>query len=451
MNEEEYLKAIQENIETGTEIGLRQAGQALIDLYDSFIDLILDQIGLEEYKKKDIHKKKMLIAVRIGFSEQTSKSLDDLWNKFRGNLAHNRAFVPSANEIEMYLTMYEVMKQEIKERIEEITALIEKKQSFEDLFMYLYSTRLNALKMRIKELSSQKELETSFRIPIPIYEKTLSSLESGQAPNFETLLTYERLLTSLFQLYEDPQISKKLTAELKRMRANLQNSYVQIHECSNCGNGFIGVEKDNTPGFRERDNYWCKYCEHESQLGTMVFFDDFPPRPMSYDIPKEFLSGMMPVGRDNEEIFDRLWISSHAIVRPGGMVIVGEVQDESINIAQRYCLLDLESSSLGEIDWNEFARKHREFLSTKEGTMMLKEAITNSRFGNCPDCGLPLLPVGRRNKPYITGIWLICPCTGKVIEEIDEVDSAIYGRWVDLKEPEPAWIAEITEKCPKEK
>jgi hypothetical protein len=118
-------------------------------------------------------------------------------------------------------------------------------------------------------------------------------------------------------------------------------------------------------------------------------------------------------------------------------------------IAEKYCFLPFRTSSWTDIDWNDYCVKHREYLKTPQGAKTLEDEIKKGKFGTCPDCNVPLIPVGRRNKPCIAKLWLVCPCDGEIVENIDAVDSAAYGNWVNLKKPDPPWIAELKKDCPK--
>lgn len=98
---------------------------------------------------------------------------------------------------------------------------------------------------------------------------------------------------------------------------------------------------------------------------------------------------------------------------------------------------------MSEVDWNDFSEKHRDFLNTEEGLNHLKSKIDKGDFGHCPVCKKPLLPVGRRYKPYMDGLYLICMKCDKIREEVDLVDGAIYGPWINLEQPYPPWIGDF--------
>lgn len=450
LNEKEYEKSIIDGLAKNTNLANRQSGFILIDMYTLLLDNILNQINMNEYLKKDLHKKKMIIEIILGFTEEHSKILDDLWNKFRGKLSHNHQYFPDKSEIMEYLNHYKDIKQELEARIAIINNMLNEQVSFEVFFQYLFDARLNILKSRIKHLTNYDDLP-SLVIPIPLFDKTLADLKQGGSPTFKALLIYERLLASIYETYTDYNIGHKISAELKRITSDLSNSYVEIYECNNCREGYICKEKDNTPGFRESTFYWCKNCEKESKIGELVYYDDFKSTDFPAHIPEKFKENMIRVtGIDDNNLIYKIWTKSNAIVRPGGIVFVDMPgPDIRMDIIQQYCLLELHIDSIDDLDWNEYAYRHRSFLQTEEGKELLKEKITNSEFGKCPICESPLIPVGRRNKPYMASLYLVCPCTYKVFTNISEVDGAIYGWWFDTKDPEFNWINELKKNCSK--
>jgi len=448
MNEEDYEKSILENLAIDTNLTNRYAGFTLIDMYTVMLNEILSRLDLKEYLKKDLHKKKMIIEILLGVTDEHSKILDDLWNKFRGSLAHNHQYFPNKSEIMVYFDYYKLIKKDLIARIDKLNNKLNEKLSFEVLFHYLFNARLNVLKSRINNLTNNDDLP-SLIIPIPLFDKTLNDLKNGISPTYDTLLIYERLLSSLYETYTDNNIGNKISSEIKRLTTDLSRSYIEIYECINCKKGFICKEKDNTPGFKESTFRWCKYCLNESKIGELVYYYDFSPTNLPEAIPKKYLENMLIIAEKSDlELMNRIWENSNAIIRPGGILYVDKTNSNINNeILQQYCLLDLAIDSLDDIDWNSYAGKHRNFLQTSEGKEKFKKKLSEGGYGRCPICKSSLLPIGRRNKPYIASLYLVCPCTFEVITHISEIDGAIYGTWYNSENKDYIWVNDLKQNC----
>ncbi|MFQ5979211.1 MAG: hypothetical protein ACE5OZ_13880 [Candidatus Heimdallarchaeota archaeon] len=446
MKEEDYIEAIKENLEKNTEISLRQATQNLLDLYDLLLTDTLEVIGLEDYMKKDFNKKAHFINIRLGLSKETLKTLDNIWNRIRGPVYHNRTSYPSKNQILNYFEKYEGIKAEIVERIEVLNGYIHEKVQTDDFMIYLFETKISALKTRFEQLIGLKKVRPSTYVPIKRYEKILDDLKKNQGISIQSLMAYEELLIMLLQTYEDPNVSKKLVAQYKQSIADIRNSYIQIHECANCNEGFLGIEKDNTPGFRTRDYYWCVNCTEDSKVGDLIYFDTFKPESFGAGaIPEEFRNKMQFTR--NEKKFDLIWRNSIATVRLGALILVNNHEKRSeIELISLYCLLDIEVNSISELNWNEYALKHQKYLRTKKGMNHLRKKIENGDFSRCPDCRTPLLPVGQRNKPYISSLYLACFSCNKAVDRVESVDGAVYGKWWDLENPDFNWLNKLKGK-----
>jgi len=74
-----------------------------------------------------------------------------------------------------------------------------------------------------------------------------------------------------------------------------RSDYTRIYSCATCSKGYIGKTKFNKPGYRESEEYLCRYCGIQSSIGDLVYesrgFLDFPVK---------YRGGIKPVDSDEE-------------------------------------------------------------------------------------------------------------------------------------------------------
>ena len=114
-----------------------------------------------------------------------------------------------------------------------------------------------------------------------------------------------------------------------------------------------------------------------------------------------------------------------------------------------HCLFKQDSLENLENDWNKLARLHTRILYSDEGMKALQEKVTRGDFGICDRCKTPLIPVGRRNKPYIDHLYLVCVCCEKVRGELKNIDGAVYGTWTNPEEERQKWLSDLKKNCKK--
>ncbi len=81
-----------------------------------------------------------------------------------------------------------------------------------------------------------------------------------------------------------------------------RSDYTRIYSCVTCSKGFIAKTKLNEPGFRDSEEYICRYCGTQSSIGDLVY-----ESRAFLDLAPKYLKGMKQVDTDEErDLFLRI-------------------------------------------------------------------------------------------------------------------------------------------------
>ncbi len=203
-----------------------------------------------------------------------------------------------------------------------------------------------------------------------------------------------------------------------------RSDYTRIYSCANCNKGFIAKTKFNKPGFRESEEYLCRYCGVQSSIGDLVYESrEF------LDFPVKYRGGMKPVDSDEEyNIFLSLWLTATA----GPMAFLDDSDYEPPRDPNLFPILDYIPSNQierAQTDETYDMTKHCQYVNSDEGKRRLLNRINHGDFGECPYCGTNLYPFGIRSKPFMRSYVINCPkCSYATHGDVDGV--YFYG-WLD--------------------
>jgi hypothetical protein len=320
------------------------------------------------------------------------------------------------------------------------------------LMYFLFTARLDILSFRTARLK-EKGKSPSVWVDFSELDRLKEQMEEGTVDSLEVLLAYDRMLVSLFHLYDSDQDAiKKITAEMSRLLSDPRQSFVQVHECDNCSKGYVAKYKDNTPGFREVEYYWCGYCKESSRVGDLVLYDSESYEAQNGSIPDEYLKHMEWLQDEGRSGYfeQSIWMKSSAFIRPATILIERDPQ-EIVARAQEFLLLPLNVEDLSDVDWNDYVARHREYLDTAQGLEAVRKKVEAGVFGFCKKCGIPLLPYCPEYKVYRDSLSGWCPCCKAKKELYPPVDGVVYSYVFEI-EPYSSlpWVRAIVGRCPKD-
>ena len=203
-----------------------------------------------------------------------------------------------------------------------------------------------------------------------------------------------------------------------------RSDYTYIYSCATCSKGFIAKTKFNKPGFRESEEYLCKYCGIQSSMGDLVY-----ESKVFLDLPSRYQRGMKKVDSDDEyKVFSRIWLT--ATSEP--FVVIDESdyqQPRDPNLFPMQDYLSLDQFETAQIDKLFDISEHCRYVNSDEGKRRLLNRINHGDFGDCPYCGTNLYPYGVRSKPYMRSYILDCPrCS---FATIGDEDGVYFHGWLD--------------------
>ena len=203
-----------------------------------------------------------------------------------------------------------------------------------------------------------------------------------------------------------------------------RSDYTRIFSCATCSKGYIAKSKYNQPGFRESEQYLCRYCGINSTIGDIVY-----ESKVYLDFPLRYRLGMVEVEtKDEYNVFLNIWLTATA----GPMVVMDDNDYQLPRDPNLFPLHDYLPPKLinnAQDDKLFDMNNHCNYINSEEGRRRLLNRINHGDFGNCPYCGTNLYPIATRSKPFIRSYILNCPrCT---FATSGDADGVYFHGWID--------------------
>ncbi len=203
-----------------------------------------------------------------------------------------------------------------------------------------------------------------------------------------------------------------------------RSDYTRIYSCATCSKGFIAKTKYNEPGYRDSEEYLCRYCGVQSSMGDLVY-----ESITFFDFPAKYRGGMIQVDSDDEyDIFYKIWLTGTT-----GPITFSDdsdyqpPRDPNLFPIQDYLSHDqFEKAQNNErFDMTE----HCQYVNSTEGKRRLLNRINHGDFGGCPYCETNFYPFGIRSKPFMRSYVLNCPNCSYIA--YGDSDGVYFYGWLD--------------------
>ncbi len=203
-----------------------------------------------------------------------------------------------------------------------------------------------------------------------------------------------------------------------------RSDYTHIYSCSNCSKGFIAKTKYNKPGYRDSEQYLCRYCGLQSSMGDLVY------KSMRFlDIPLKYIGSMKRVESEEEShFFLDIWLTKTA----GPIVVIDDSDYEPPRDPNLFPIADYISMNRIEKAQNDKMydmTEHCRYINSDDGKRRLINRINHGDYGECLYCGTYLYPLGRRSKPLMKSYTLHCPNCSYAKDGDD--DGVYFYGWID--------------------